>query len=70
MGLHEGWCVDRLRCTKTIINVYCQDQDRISKFIESNWNKRVKDREHALKGWNYGDARIKGEQLGISGGGL
>ncbi|KAF8358731.1 hmg-3, partial [Pristionchus pacificus] len=43
-----------------------KDQDRISKFIESNWNKRVKDREHALKGWNYGDARIKGPNLEFS----
>ncbi|GMR42817.1 hypothetical protein PMAYCL1PPCAC_13012, partial [Pristionchus mayeri] len=43
-----------------------KDQERISKFIESNWNKKVKDREHSVKGWNYGDARIKGPNLEFS----
>ncbi|GMT19599.1 hypothetical protein PFISCL1PPCAC_10896 [Pristionchus fissidentatus] len=42
------------------------DQDKISKFIEANWEKRVKDREQAIKGWNYGDARIKGPNLEFS----
>ncbi|GMS89802.1 hypothetical protein PENTCL1PPCAC_11977 [Pristionchus entomophagus] len=43
-----------------------KDQERISKFIENNWNKRVKEREHSIKGWNYGEANIKGPNLEFS----
>lgn len=47
----------------TTLNFFVQDFDKLNSFSKNNWKKDINQVDQALKGWNYGDCQVQGNEL-------